>query len=52
VQEELRAMQDELALERKANKAQRDSLVSYNTQMQTFMAVRKKNTFPLREKRS
>jgi hypothetical protein len=45
VQEELRAMQDELEVERKANRAMRDLLASYNTQMQAFMVVRKKNTF-------
>jgi hypothetical protein len=39
VEEQLRAMQDELAAEREANRATRDSLASYNAQMQAFMMV-------------
>jgi hypothetical protein len=45
VEEQLKVTQDELAVEREASRATRDSLTAYNAQMQAFMAVRKKNTF-------
>jgi hypothetical protein len=45
VEEQLKATQDELAVEREASRAMRDSLAAYNARMQAFMVVRKKNTF-------
>jgi hypothetical protein len=45
VEEQLKAKQDELAVEREASRAMRNSLAAYNAQMQVFMAVRKKNNF-------
>jgi hypothetical protein len=45
VEEQLRAMQDELVVEREPSRTMRDSLVDYNAQMQVFMVVRKENTF-------
>jgi hypothetical protein len=45
VEEQLKAKQDELAVERETSRAMRNSLAAYNAQMQVFMAVRKKNNF-------
>jgi hypothetical protein len=42
---QLRATQDELTTEKEANRAMRDLWASYNTQMQAFVAVRKKDIF-------
>jgi hypothetical protein len=45
MENQLRAMQDVLAVEREDNRVTRHLCAGYNTQMQAFMAVRKKNTF-------
>jgi hypothetical protein len=38
-------MQDELTVEREANRATRDSLASYNAHMHAFMVVKMENIF-------
>jgi hypothetical protein len=45
MENQLRATQDVLAVEREDSRATKDSWVAYNSPMQAFMVVRKKNTF-------
>jgi hypothetical protein len=42
---QLKVTQDMLAAEQEDHRATRESLAAYNAQMQSFMAVRNKNTF-------
>jgi hypothetical protein len=45
VEQELRQMREEMAVERETNRMTQDYLTSYNAQMQAVVSVRKKNTF-------
>jgi hypothetical protein len=45
MENQLRATQDTLTVEREDNRAMRELWTAYNAQMQVFMVVRKKNTF-------
>jgi hypothetical protein len=45
MENQLKATQDVLTAEQEDHRATRESLAAYNAQMQSFMAVRNKNTF-------
>jgi hypothetical protein len=45
MENQLKPTQDMLAVEQEDHRATRESLAAYNAQMQSFMAVRNKNTF-------